>query len=367
MLGLTLAGLVVALIGSAIRRGPSGILSVLAVFAIFSILAAMLLPALSRSKARAQRISAVNNLKQIGLAAKTWALDNNDRLPNSFEDMLIELSTDKVTYDPESGQRFVYVGAGQELEKIQPDSVIAFSPTDVGRYRAVLLADGSVQQMTSAQFEERSRRGWILPATAQQAAQNQQLAVVRGAQFQPVTAQPLTDVQPTPATGPGGGESGMPAPVGPRVRSIRIDIPREGQAFAFTKVLHLDKTPLGVQAKVMRLQTFQTIQMILQLTAFLAGLLVWWWQWSSARNTFVLTLALALSLGAVGSLLLAWRLLHLALIWLTPILLLAVVAWLTWKQDLNRGFLRRWRPSPSWSCRSQARTPQLGKLRARCP
>src|SRR6185369_14627876 len=188
------------------------------------------------------------------------------------------------------------------------------------------------QQMTSAQFEERSRRGWILPATVQQSAQNQQLAAVRGAQFQRATAQPLTGAQSALADVSGrAGDTGIPVPVVARVRAIRIDIPREGQAFAFTKVLHLDKTLLAVQAKVMRLHTFQTVQMILQLTAFLAGLLVWWWQWLTARNSFILTLALALSLGAVGSLLLAWRLLHLALIWLTPVLLLAFLAWLTWR------------------------------------
>ena len=35
--------------------------------------------------------------------------------------------------------------------------------------------------------------------------------------------------------------------------------------------------------------------------------------------------------GSVGSLLLAWRLLHLALIWLAPLLALVALAWLTWK------------------------------------
>jgi len=117
----------------------------------------------------------------------------------------------------------------------------------------------------------------------------------------------------------------------PRLRSIRIEIPREGQAFTFTKVLNAGQTPLSVQIGLMKLRTFQSIQMTLQLSVFLAGILVWWWQWRHNRNTFVLTLALALSLGAVGSLLLAWRLLHLAFIWSAPILVLAVVGWLAWK------------------------------------
>jgi prepilin-type N-terminal cleavage/methylation domain-containing protein len=75
------------------RRAGFTLIELLVVIAIIAILAGMLLPALSKAKAKAQGIMCMNNHKQLALGWRLYADDNGDKLPFAY------VSEGNVNYD----------------------------------------------------------------------------------------------------------------------------------------------------------------------------------------------------------------------------------------------------------------------------
>lgn len=353
--------LLIALAVTAWRRGLKVLLGWLLVLAAIAIMASMLLPSLAVSKKRAMGLSAISNLRQLSSAFEQFALENQGRTPASLDELKSYLGrsgTERALIDPRSGLPFVYVAGGAPREMLRGDSVIAYSPTDDGG-RLVLFADGRIESVSRQRFDELARRGFTVFMTEEERARTAQLEAIRRAAQGPARSAPvdqanvvgyvdaqrsfgvrqaeLTDADAF------GGFTRVPAalPVAAGIRPIRIEIPRTGQAYVFTKVLNVHQEPFWIQAKISELKTSQRVRALGQCVAFVVGLILTLWQWHRVpRRSLPLAIGIALMLGAVCNLMFQWRTLHIAFIVGAPVTVLGLVIWLL------RRLWRRTSPPP---------------------
>ncbi len=113
------------------------LIELLVVIAIIAILAALLLPALAKAKAKAQKTRCTNSLRQIGLALQLYAGDNGETLPSGTS----------VPQDPNTGGIWVlykritkpYVGLNNTNNPSTNDMIFQ-CPSDFG-YPLILGLD----------------------------------------------------------------------------------------------------------------------------------------------------------------------------------------------------------------------------------
>lgn len=143
--------------------------------------------ALEEARDKALRIRCINNLKQLGLAARIWATDNNDILPPDLVSMANEMGTPKILHCPADTSRQMaeswdsFTTANSSYEYLAPSGSEVDSQQVMFRCRVhgfVTLCDGSAQQIAaedqSQRLQWRDGKLWYNPEVQPAGAQSGQ-------------------------------------------------------------------------------------------------------------------------------------------------------------------------------------------------
>ncbi|MSU58002.1 MAG: hypothetical protein EXS35_07460 [Pedosphaera sp.] len=112
------------------------------------------LAALAKAREKALSINCINNLKQIGLAARVWGLDHKDTYPPDFLSMSNELNTPKILVCPAETNRLAAATFAKFTDENCSYELLAPSGSDTEPQRVLTrcpihghigLCDGSVQ------------------------------------------------------------------------------------------------------------------------------------------------------------------------------------------------------------------------------